>query len=270
MSLPEIPYYYIEKRIGAGGTAEIFRGVDFRSGSLVAIKSLFPSRSKDDFVLQKFREEAVHYVYLDHPNLTKLVDFVDNNGRFYLIMEYIEGYNLEAYINTVTGPLPEERVIPLFLEILDTIAYLHQEGILHLDLKPANIMITKTGNIKILDMGIASKLSEICKITKKVGSPAFMSPEQIRRINIGRHSDVFSLGVTLFSMITAHLPFSGSSRDDVFRKILHEPIPNITDFYPGANIAFQPIIEKAVNKKPSQRYQTCEEFERDILQTFKY
>ncbi len=269
MILPQIPHYHVSRKIDAGGTAEVFLGVDLRSGFPVAIKQLYKSHIGNSFVLQKFKEEATHYLYLNHPNITRLVDFVEMPNAFFLIMEFIEGKNLENYISTVTGPMSEEHLVPMFLQLLDTIGYLHRNNILHLDIKPSNIMITPNGYIKLLDMGISSKFSDTKKIDKIAGSPAYMSPEQIKRHNIDKHSDIFSLGITLFAMVTANLPFySENGRKALFNKILYSPLPSITSFYPGANFKFQAILERATHKNAHSRYQNCEAFSNDIKNAF--
>jgi serine/threonine-protein kinase len=263
--LPKIPYYYVERVINSGGTAIVYWGVDRRSGFPVAIKALYPSRAKDPFIMQRFREEANHYLYLSHPNITRLVDFVEDSGNFYLIMEYVEGIPLDDYQRTHTGPLAEELAIPMFLQILDTISYLHGNNMMHLDIKPNNIMVLKDRCIKILDMGISAKVNDKSNNLKACGTPAFMPPEQFERGTLGTYTDIFALGVTLFTMLTNILPFSGRSHTEIWQKIKDGDIPQATDFYPAINPAFQPILEKAMHPNYWERYQSCEELKRDLL-----
>ena len=265
MNLPQIPYYKIIELINSGGTAAVYKAIDLRSGFMVAIKALFPSRAKDEFINQRFREEANHYLYLHHPNITKLVDFIEYQGKYYIAMEYVNGVPLNVYLNTVTGPLADERLKPLFVKILETVTYLHQNNILHLDIKPSNIMVLEDSSIKMLDMGISAKINDKSSNIKKCGSPAFMSPEQIKSQKIGRYTDIFALGITLFNMVTGKLPFTGTTHTEIFNKILSEDLPLITNFYPSANPSFQRIIEKSTAKNPIDRYQTCEELEMDII-----
>jgi len=261
MTLPGIPDdYYIDGLLSEGGTAAVYRGINQRDGYEVAIKALFTSRAKDDFVLRRFREEANHYLYLKHPGITRLVDFIEAKDRFYLIMEFVDGIPLDKYLNTITGPMSEETLIPMFCKILDTIAYLHKNDIVHLDIKPNNIMVLSDKNIKILDMGISAIISDKSNNPKKCGTPAFMAPEQINLGNLGFYTDIFALGVTLFNMLTCQLPFSGSNQTEVFKKICDEPTPQVADFIETANPKFQKIIERALQKEGKNRYQTCEEF----------
>jgi serine/threonine-protein kinase len=268
MTLPKIPNYHIDTLINSGGTATVYRGIDLRSGYEVAIKALFPSRAKDDFILQHFREEANHYLNLSrsNANITGLVDFVEDKDKFYLIMEFVDGIPLDNYLNTITGPMSEEILIPMFCKILDTIAYLHQNSVIHLDIKPGNMMVLTDNNIKILDMGISAEINDKSNNLKKCGSPAFMAPEQINQGELGFYTDIFALGVTLFNMVTCKLPFSGNSHTEIFEKICKEPTPRIEDFYEAANPQFQKIIERALQKDWKERYQTCEEFQMDLLE----
>ena len=151
MKLPSIPYYHVDHVLSdKGGTAVVYWGVDLRSGYPVAIKQLYASKSKS----LDLKAEANRYLYLSHPNLTKLVDFVVSGDQCFLIMEFVEGIGLDEYQATRSGPMPDEVAIPIFLQILDTIGYLHENNTLHLDIKPNNIMLKSDGKIKVLDMGI--------------------------------------------------------------------------------------------------------------------
>ena len=272
MTLPKIPYYHVDSLISSGGTANVYLGVNANSGFPVAIKELFPNRAKDKFIMQRFREEANHYLYLSQNNehITKLVDFVEYEDKFFLIMEFIDGKPLDDYINTGRSPaISEAVIIPMFCSILDTIDYLHQNNVLHLDIKPGNIMVVKESQIKILDMGISATLNDKTKNPKKCGTPAFMAPEQINQGELGRYTDIFALGITFFNLITGQLPFTGSTHTEIFEKICTKPTPLATDFYAGVNPKFQAVIERALQKESCKRYQTCKEFKEAILKIEK-
>lgn len=262
MKLPNIPYYHVDRLLSSGGTAAVYRGIDLRSGYVVAIKALFSTRAKDNYILEHFRSEANNYIYLSHPNLVKLVDFVENNGRYYLIMEFIDGTPMDLYLNTVTGPMSEEVLVPMFMQVLSTVAYLHHQKILHLDIKPNNIMILNDRSIKVIDLGISAKITD--RNIKKAGTPPFMAPEQIKNHYPGFYTDIFALGVTLFNMVTGRLPFRGSATEILDQNCMSSR-PNILDFYPGANPKYQAIIERAMNPDKNIRYQTCEEMMVDML-----
>ena len=261
---PVIPYYKVTRLIQEGGTSAVYEGIDLRSKSVVAIKALFSNKAKDAFMLKRFKEEANHYLLLNHPNIPKLVDFVIDDGQLYLIMEYVKGMDLGKYLQA-NGPLNEDLTIHFFSMILDTIAYLHKQNILHLDIKPSNIMVTEGLGIKVLDLGISAMVSEGEKLKKKCGSPSFMAPEQTRGEKLGFYTDIYQIGVTLFNMITGKLPFVGSTQRGVFDNICNNAIPRLSDYAISVNVAIQSVIDKSMSKDGGERYRSCEEFKDALL-----
>lgn len=264
--LPSIRYYDVTRLIQEGGTSAVYEAVDLRSGNVVAIKALFANKAKDEFMLKRFREEANHYLLLSHPNLPKLVDFIINDGQMYLVMEYVDGTDMNSFLRS-NGPLDEDLTIHFFTMILDTIGYLHKQGILHLDIKPSNIMVTENLGIKILDLGISAKVSEGETLKKKCGSPSFMAPEQIKGEKLDCYTDIYQIGVTLFNMVTGKLPFSGSTQKEIFDNICNQPIPSIGDCTDLVNPAMQAVIEKSTQKEGANRYASCEEFENALMES---
>lgn len=262
--LPVIPYYKVTRLIQEGGTSAVYQGIDLRSRSVVAIKALFSNKAKDSFMLKRFREEANHYLLLSHPNIPKLVDFVIDDGQMYLIMEYVEGIDMNKYLQA-NGPLDEDMTVHFFTMILDTIGYLHTQGILHLDIKPSNIMVTEGFGIKILDLGISAMVSEGETLKKKCGSPSFMAPEQINGEKLGYFTDIYQIGVTLFNMITGKLPYSGNTQQEIFDNIINLPIPKLIDFSDEVNEALQMVIDKSMAKNGNERYESCAQFEDALL-----
>lgn len=261
---PVIPYYKVTRLIQEGGTSAVYEGIDLRSESVVAIKALFSNKAKDAFMLKRFREEANHYLLLNHPNIPKLVDFVIDSGQMYLIMEYIRGMDLSKFLQA-NGPLNEDMTIHFFSMILDTIAYLHEQNILHLDIKPSNIMVTEGLGIKILDLGISAMVSEGEKIKKKCGSPSFMAPEQTRGEKLGFYTDIYQIGVTLFNMITGKLPFVGSTQQEVFASICNNDIPRLSEYDISVNASIQSVIDKSMQKDGHDRFKSCEEFKEALM-----
>lgn len=257
--LPDIPYYKVIRLIQEGGTSAVYQGIDLRSGNIVAIKALFSNKASDAFMLERFKEEANHYLLLSHPNIPKLVDFVIDNERMYLIMEYIEGVDMNKFLQ-VNGPLNEDMMVHFFTMILDTIGYLHSQGILHLDIKPSNIMVTEGFGIKILDLGISAMTSEAENRKKKCGSPSFMAPEQVRGERLGYYTDIYQIGVTLFNMLTGELPYKGNSQKEIFENIEHQDIPSIKDYNICVDENIQEVVEKSMQKEGGNRYGSCEEF----------
>lgn len=266
---PKIPWYHIGKLIAEGGTAKVYWGIDLRSGFPVAIKELKIRHFKNPTIRQKFKDvEAQMYLYMQHPNIPKLVDFIDMKDKelMYIVMEFIEGKSLEDYIYKEIGLIPEQRALPLFLDILDTVAYLHNHNVLHLDIKSNNIMLQPNGKIKIIDLGIASRMTEASSGSTDFGTPAYMPPEQSEMGKCGKYTDIFALGVMLFEMLTGHLPFTSMNPntrqmiEEIKYKIKYEPTPQMSMFYPPIKPKLQSIVDCALAKKPGDRYQSCEEF----------
>ena len=264
--LPSIPYYKITRLIQEGGTSAVYEAVDLRSHNKVAVKALFANKARDAFMLKRFKEEANHYLLLSHPNLPKLVDFVVDEGQMYLVMEYVDGIDMNKYLQA-NGPLDEDMTVHFFTMILDTIGYLHKQGILHLDIKPSNIMVTPNLGIKILDLGISAKVTEGDTLKKKCGSPSFMAPEQTRGEKLDCYTDIYQIGVTLFNMVTGQLPFCGNSQQEIFDKVCNAPIPQLKDFSDTVNPSLQTVIDKSMQKNGADRYASCEEFEDALLES---
>lgn len=265
--LPKIPLYHIDHLIAEGGTAKVYWGIDLRSGFPVAIKELKIRHFKNQIIREKFKNvETQLYLYMNHPNIPKLVDFVDmsEHDQLYIVMEFIEGKNLEQYIYGEIGLIPEQKALPMFLEILNTVAYIHRNGILHLDIKSNNVMIQPNGRIKLIDLGIASRMSDASDSTG-FGTPAYMPPEQSEKGQCGQYTDIFALGIMLFEMLTGTVPFTGQKPSEIRQKIKYEPTPQMKDFYPHINQDLQFIVERALAKDPMMRYQSCEEFESFII-----
>jgi serine/threonine-protein kinase len=270
--LPQIPLYHVGRLIAEGGTAKVYWGIDLRSGFPVAIKELKIKHFKNPIIRAKFREvETQMYLYMQHPNIPKLVDFIDLQEReqLYIVMEFIEGKTLEHHIYSEIGLLPEQKALPLFLEILNTVAYLHNNGILHLDIKSNNVMMLPNGKIKLIDLGIASRMSDASNSTG-FGTPAYMPPEQSEMGRCGKYTDIFALGIMLFEMLTGQVPFNSQqpsarqANEEIKRKIKYEPTPQMNKFYPPLNSDLQIIVERALAKNPADRYQSCEEFQNFI------
>ena len=273
-NLPNLPYYHIKHLIAEGGTARVFWGIDLRSGFPVAIKELKIKHFKNQLIRDNFRNfETQLYLYLKHPNIPRLVDFIEikESEQMYIVMEFIQGRDLEHYIYNEIGLIPENRALPMFLEILDTVAYIHNSkmpylninnGLLHLDIKSNNIMLLPDGRIKLIDLGIASRMTNagITTTGHGYGTPAYMPPEQFEKRQCGKYTDVFALGVLLFEMLTGRFPFMADSREQLRNMIKFSPVPSMRGFYPMIGEELQYIVERALAKDPENRYQSCEEF----------
>jgi len=266
--LKKINNIQIIQPLNSGGTAEVYLGVDVFTGDPVAVKELKPSFFKSEFVREKFLEEANQYLYLDHPNIVKLKDFIKHDETHYLVMEYVDGKNLSEHISNVTGPIPIQNIALFLNEVLSAIGYVHEKGLIHLDIKPSNIMLSDRNEIKIIDFGISHD-SKGKNLESVMGSPSYMSPEQIDGQNIDFRSDIYSLGVTLYEMVTGKLPFLNcESRDEMFAAIRNKNLPFVKvpyEFDKEYEEKINVIIQKSTKKNKKERYQSCEEFQIDLL-----
>lgn len=262
----QILNYKIEALLGEGGMGSVYLAVHTQLNRKVAIKILNPSLVKNPGIRARFKNEAATLSQLHHPNIVILFDYLEEEEALYLIMEYVEGKTLEEYILTVSGPIPEIKAIPLFSQVLEGFAYAHEQEVVHRDVKPANIMITGREKIKILDFGIAKLLSQkshtLTQTGVKMGTVLYMSPEQVKGEKVDKRSDVYSLGVTLFQMLTGHSPYDDPNATEfvVYNKIVNEPLPPAKNFYPNISGRIQAILDKATAKNPDDRFQDCQEF----------
>lgn len=258
--------YQIESLLGEGGVGKVYLAVHTQLGRKVAIKALNAGLVGNQEVRERFRQEASTLSSLQHLNIITLYDYVENEQGLFLIMEYAQGNPLDDYIKKVSGPIPENKTIYFFNQILDGLQYAHAKSIVHRDIKPSNVFITQEGNAKILDFGIAKILKEggmnMTKDGARLGTVLYMSPEQVKGQQVDSRSDIYALGVTLFEMLTGRCPYNEHtlSEYDVYQKIVNEPLPRLRDFYPAISERMQNIIDKATAKDPSQRFQSCDEF----------
>ncbi len=262
--------YKIEKLIGEGGMGNVYLGVHAHIGRKVAIKALNPILAKNPEIRERFKNEASTLSQLHHPNIVTLFDYVETEQGIFLVMEYVEGKQLDTYIETVTGPIPEEKAIPLFAQILDGVSYAHNRNVIHRDIKPSNIIITTEGKAKILDFGIAKIISEsdhkLTKTGTKLGTVLFMSPEQVKGIEVDKRTDVYSLGITLFQTITGKNPFDEQQTEyEVYKKIVEEPLPEAKQFYVGVSNRMEQVLKKATAKDKEERFADCDEFKLALL-----
>lgn len=266
----QIQNYRIERLIGEGGMGNVYLGVHTHIGRKVAIKALNPVLAKNPEIRERFKNEASMLSQLHHPNIVQLYDYVEAQEGVFLIMEYAEGQPLDEYIEKVTGPIPEEKAIPMFSKILDGVAYAHRKNVVHRDIKPSNIIVNAEGKVKILDFGIAKIIGDTShKLTKtgtKLGTVLYMSPEQVKGETLDYRTDIYSLGITLFEILTGRCPFEGSSTEyEVYKKIVEEPLPDARTFYPAVSAHLSEVIYRATNKDLSARYQSCSDFKKDLI-----
>jgi len=264
--------YNIISKIGDGGMSSVYLGEDPRTKQKVAIKELLPHLAHSEDLRNRFRREAQIMATLDHPNIVKLLRYEETETSFFLIMEYLEGMNLEQQINNVTGPISEPKATEIMSSLLDAIGYAHEKGIVHRDIKPANIIITPEGKVKILDFGIAKIVDDNTvgrtKTGTRIGTVVYMSPEQVRASNdIDLRTDIYSLGVLLHQMVTGKAPYDTSSESDfdIQNSIVRDQLPRAKTIYPFVSVHIQILIDKATEKSKENRFKSCDEFKLAFL-----
>lgn len=252
--------YKVTRLIGEGGMASVYEAEHEMLGTKVAIKVLNPILSANAQIKERFRNEARLMASLDHPNITKVIDFDEQPQQLSIVMEYLQGEDLNQRIKR-NGPLSEKEITDVFSQTLSAFKYAHEKGIVHRDIKPSNIFILPNGHIKILDFGIAKLFGQGNEMTQtgtQMGTPIYMSPEQVKADkSIDHRSDIYSLGVTLFFAINGKAPYNSDtdSQFDIFNKIVFDPLP---EFLNIGN--FNDFVKKACQKDREQRYQSCGEW----------
>lgn len=264
----QILNYRIERLIGSGGMGAVYLASNLNMDQKVAIKVLNERLSQNRMLRERLKKEATLLSSLDHPNIVRFLNFVENKEGVFLIMEYVEGVTLDEYIRKTTGPLVEERAYELFTPILNAFAYAHKRGVVHRDIKPANIILTKDKDVKILDFGIASIVNEASPEEEGMvmGTPIYMSPEQTRGECPESTSDIYSLGVLLFQMLTGSPPYNEITTSELRLNTLiqQEPLPRMKEFYPFVSDKLQRVVDRATQKEAGKRYASCHDFEQAL------
>jgi serine/threonine protein kinase len=258
--------YKITEKIGEGGMGSVFKGIDTMLEREVAIKMLRPELARQPEVLERFRTEAVTLAKLNHPNIATLYSFLRNEDDYFMVMEYVRGNTLEAVINNF-GAIAYERAVPLFCQALEGINHAHKQGIVHRDIKPANVMVMESNAVKVMDFGIARVLGS-ARMTRQgnvVGTVEYMSPEQIRGEDTDARSDIYSLGILLYEMLTGRVPFNSTSEYEIMKLQIEEAPPPPTLFSAHLPLPIEQAIMRSLAKKATARYQTAGEFRAALL-----
>ncbi len=248
--------YEIIDVVGTGGMSTVYRAKDERLKRFVAIKVLKSDYSSDQNFVSKFRAEAQSSAGLTHPNIVSVYDVCEDDGRYFIVMELVEGITLKEYIN-LNGRLSMAQAIDFSIQIASGLEAAHEHHVIHRDIKPQNIIVSKSGNIKVTDFGIAKAATSTTMSTTGIGSVHYISPEQARGGYSDERSDIYSLGITMYEMVTGRVPFEGDTNVAIaLMHIQNDMIPPrqlFSDIYPS----FEKIIIKASQKKPERRYLTA-------------
>ena len=262
----QIDHYQIDALVARSGMASIFRGTDLRNGRQVAIKVPHPEVESDPALFDRFHREEEIGKTLDHPGVMKV--FADEDrSRVYMVMEWVDGTLLRKILDE-QRKLPPERAVHLALRILDALQYIHSRGVAHRDLKPENVMVDKSDNIKLIDFGIAanakSRRLTFAKLSQTMGTPDYISPEQVKGKRGDARSDLYALGVILYEMLTGKVPFTGENAFLIMNdRLLNNPTPP-REIEPSITPQLQEIIYRALERDPKNRYATAHDFAWDL------
>ena len=259
--------YKLIAQQASGGMAVVYKAQDMALGRTVAIKVLRPSLTSDPAFLARFKQEARNVANLAHPNIVTVHDFGQDGNTYYIVMEFIEGQDLKKLIRA-QAPFTVERSLNIAIQICAGVGYAHRAGLVHADVKPQNVLITPDDRVKVTDFGIAQALSATQPQEKQSvvwGSPHYFAPEQASGEIPTPASDVYSIGIVIFEMLTAKLPYNGVDQQELALAHIRDTVPHVMDFNPRVPVHLDRIIYKVMAKDPSARYRTADQLGRILI-----
>jgi len=261
----QIDFYRVEAQVARSGMASIFRAVDVRDNRRVALKIPHPDMEADPILFDRFQREAGIGERLNHPNVMRVYGG-EKRARVYMVMEWCEGRLLRQILSE--GRLSQDRAIGITIAVLDALEYIHENGVVHRDLKPENIMVDDQDRIKLIDFGIAgdsqARRLTYANFTATLGTADYISPEQVKGKRGDGRSDIYSVGVILYEMLTGRLPFTGGSPMEVMndRLLNHPTPPSVAE--PGISPQLQEVLYRALERDPGNRYARARDFKHDL------
>jgi serine/threonine protein kinase len=262
----QLDHYRIDGLVARSGMASIFRATDVRDGKAVAIKLPHPEMEADPVLFDRFKREEDIGKKLDHPGVVRVFDDEERSRR-YMVLEWVDGRLLRQVMNEQKR-LPQDRAIRITLGLCKTLDYIHSQGVVHRDLKPENIMVGPDDQVKLIDFGIAanagSRRLTFAKLTEAMGTPDYISPEQVKGKRGDARSDIYSLGIMFYEMLTGKVPFNGPNPFVIMNeRLLNNPVPP-REVNPEISPELQEIIYRALERDPSKRYPNAREFALDL------
>jgi len=261
----KIQNYKIISQIAEGGMGTVFYGEHITLNRPVAIKQLHSNFTNNADFRDRFVNEAMILAQLNHSNIITIYDLIEENGSFYIVMEYVQGDTLDNIMQKFNSPFQTQRAVYVFKQILEAFDYAHKKGIIHRDIKPSNIILEEGDKPKILDFGIAKLVNSNLHLTKagtRMGSVYYMSPEQVMGYDVDSRSDIYSLGIVLYEMLTRSLPYNIQTDTEyaIMENIMKVEIPNLSSFRSDVDSNLSFAIQKACSKEANMRFSTCSEF----------
>ena len=257
--------YSVLSEIGSGGMAVVYKAEQAALGRSVAIKELRGELATDPSLITRFEREARCVASLAHQNIVHIYDFLKRGNSMYIVMEFVEGIDLYGLLSRVER-LPPDIAAIIALQAARALEYAHFRNVVHRDFKPSNLMITKQGEVKLMDFGIArdDTVGDLTLPGTALGTPAYMSPEQVMGEKVDFRSDIFSFGIVLYQMLTGRKPFVENSTHSVMQSILSEPPPPVRKIFPDVPWGLTRILNRCLEKQPECRYKTTEALRRDL------
>jgi len=261
--------------LGEGGMGSVYKAHDTRLDQIVAVKILSPELSRRRTAIRRFWREAKATAALKHSAVVKLFDLGEDDGVYFIVMEYVDGVTLDQLVQN--GPFSTEKAIDILLQVSDALSEAHRKGIVHRDLKSSNLMITRDGNVKILDFGLVKIQRDVGLHAEGglsadsltlpgtiLGTVTFMSPEQALGKPVDHRTDIFNLGIIAYELLTGRLPFNGTTIAETLTQICREHPPPISSVNPAVPAALETIVRKCLRKDPQQRYSSVLELRNDL------
>ncbi len=278
--------YRIVNQIGKGGMASVFKAYQANMGRYVAVKVLAFQLADNEEFLSRFKQEARLIAHLEHPNILPVYDYGEDHGVPFFVMRYLEAGTLKDRFRNVTPLLTLEEIDSIFIQLTDALGYAHEKGVIHRDIKPSNIMLDRRGAVFLTDFGVAKAFPlslrpeemegnprfaysprqeftialELTATGAITGTPDYMSPEQAQGLKLDQRSDIYSLGIVLYEMLTGKVPFEAETPMAVIMKQIAEPLPPPSQTRPGLHPLLEAVVQKALAKKPSDRYASMADF----------
>ncbi|MBP7689757.1 MAG: serine/threonine protein kinase, partial [Thermoflexales bacterium] len=258
--------YRLLAQVASGGMAVVYKAHDLTLNRVVAVKILRENFAEDSGFRARFQSEAQAAANLAHPNIVTVYDYGQDGNRAYIVMEFVEGRDLKSVIRA-ESPLPMDRAIDLMAQACAALGHAHRAGLVHCDVKPQNLIVTPDGRLKVTDFGIARAISQSMpqNVETVWGTPHYFSPEQAAGEAPTPASDVYSLGVVMYEMLSGQLPFDADNHTDLAMQHLQDQPPPLTALNPAVPIQIEQIINRVMAKDPTARYRTADQFGRTLM-----